>query len=80
MCHAVEIEHKGEDDASVIYVGAAPTTPDNVLYVKDQWERFKKGVPPRDFEHGNDESKFKGYLGEVGILSGAIGRRAAGAA
>jgi hypothetical protein len=80
MCHAVEIDHNGENDASVIYVGAAPTTPDNVFYVKDQWERFKNGRPPKDFEHGKDESKFKGYLGEAVILGGEVGRRAAGAA
>jgi hypothetical protein len=36
--------------------------------VKDQWERFKKGMPPKD------ESKFKGYLGEAGILGGEWGK------
>jgi hypothetical protein len=76
MCHAVEIEHNGENDASVIYIGAAPA---NVLYIKDQYARFKNGKPPGDFEHGKDESKFIGYLGEEGILGAEAGRKAAGA-
>ena len=79
MCHAIEIEHTGANDASVIYVGAVPTTAANVLYIKDQWARFKKGMPPGDFEHGKDESKFKGYLGEEGVLGGEFGKRAASA-
>jgi hypothetical protein len=79
MCHAVEIENNGANDASVLYIGAAPTTPANVLYIKDQWARFKNGKSPGDFEHGKDESKFKGYLGEEGILGGEAGRKAASA-
>jgi hypothetical protein len=75
----VEVEHAGTSDSSVIYVGATPSTSNNVLYVKDQWTRFKNGLPPKDFEHGKDESKFKGYVGEGGILGGEAGRRAAGA-
>ncbi|KAE9369071.1 DUF1479-domain-containing protein [Stipitochalara longipes BDJ] len=79
LCHAVEIEHNGTNDASVVYIGAAPTTPANILYIKDQWARFKNGKPPGDFEHGKDESTFKGYSGENGILGGEAGRQAAGA-
>jgi len=79
MCHAVEIEHGGANDASVVYVGAVPTTSANVLYVEDQWARFKSGRPPGDFEHGKDESTFKGYVGEEGILGGEMGKKAAGA-
>jgi hypothetical protein len=78
MCHAVEIEHSGENNASVIYIGAAPTTPANVLYIKDQYARFKNGKPPGDFEHSKDESKFIDYLGE-GILGSEAGRKAASA-
>lgn len=79
MCHAVEIDHEGKNDASVIYIGATPTTPANIRYIQDQWARFKKGQPPGDFEHGKDESKFDGHLGEDGILGGEAGRRAASA-
>jgi len=66
-------------DASAIYVGAVPNTLDNVLYIRDQWTRFKKGLPPVDFEHGQNESKYNGYLGDERILSEEVSRRAAGA-
>jgi hypothetical protein len=79
MCHAVEINHSGINDAAVIYISATPITPSNILYVRDQWAKFKNGLPPGDFQHGKDESKFKGFMGENGILSGEMGKKAAGA-
>jgi hypothetical protein len=79
MCYAVEIHHNEENDVSVIYIRAAQTTAGNIAYVQDQWARFEKGKPPADFEHDKDESNFKGYVSEKGILGGEAGRRATSA-
>jgi hypothetical protein len=78
MCHAVEVEHSGKHDASVVYIAATPTTPVNVRYVKSQLENFLAGSPPEDFPGGIDETKLKGYLGESGIPNGEAGRAAMG--
>ncbi|KAJ5777043.1 hypothetical protein N7520_000289 [Penicillium odoratum] len=69
MIHAVEIEHSGLHDASVVYIAATPTTETNIQYIKSQLEDFLKGNPPEDFPDGTDESKLVGYLGEKGLLS-----------
>ncbi|CAK7213499.1 hypothetical protein SCUCBS95973_001814 [Sporothrix curviconia] len=79
MCHAVELDHVGEDISSVIYVAATPTTPVNLAYVKRQLAAFLEGTPPEDFSNGSDESKFVGYPGsEKLLLNGEAGRRAMG--
>ncbi|KAI2607211.1 DUF1479-domain-containing protein [Hypoxylon fragiforme] len=78
MCHAVEIEHRGEGISSVAYVAATPTTEINSDYVKRQLEAFLKGTSPEDFPDGCDESKLKGYPGSDIILNGGIGRKAVG--
>ena len=78
MIHAVEPKHEGENDSSVIYIAATPSTPENMRYMKQQLQDFRNGVPPEDFKQGTDETKFKGYLGEEGILNGEAGRKAAG--
>jgi hypothetical protein len=78
MIHAVEQKHEGEYDSSVMYIAATPSTPENIRYIKQQFRDFKDGVPPEDFKQGTDETKFKGYLGETGILNGELGRKAAG--
>ncbi|CZR51284.1 uncharacterized protein PAC_01159 [Phialocephala subalpina] len=83
MLHAVEVEHLGEQDASVVYVAATPTTEINKEYMRGQVKAFLDGGKvPKDFG-GNytierDEATFKGWIGEKGILSGEEGRRAAG--
>ncbi|KAJ5637221.1 hypothetical protein N7490_007100 [Penicillium lividum] len=69
MIHAVEIEHSGLHDASVVYIAATPTTETNIRYIKSQLEDFLKGSPSEDFPDGTDESKLVGYLGETGFLS-----------
>src|SRR6266536_4922466 len=77
MIHAVELPHDGDHDSAVLYIAATPSTPENVRYMKQQVADFKARVPPEDFRsQGSDETKFKGYLGEEGILGG--GRKAAG--
>jgi hypothetical protein len=78
MCHAVEVEHSGQHDASVAYIAATPTTPTNIRYVKTQLQTFLAGGPPEDFPSGMDETKLKGYLGEKGIVNGEAGRAAMG--
>ncbi|KAI1615027.1 hypothetical protein EDD37DRAFT_398968 [Exophiala viscosa] len=78
MCHAVEVEHEGDHDASVTYIAATPRTEQNMSYVKGQLEDFLKGVPPEDFRKGPREKDFKLFTGEKGILSGEAGRRAFG--
>jgi Protein of unknown function (DUF1479) len=78
MIHAVEPRHEGDHDSAVMYIAATPSTPENVRYMKQQVRDFRAGVPPEDFKHGTDESKFKGYLGGKGVLNGDVGKKAAG--
>jgi hypothetical protein len=78
MIHAVEPKHEGDHDSAVMYIAATPSTPENVRYMKQQVQDFRVGVPPEDFKQGTDETKFKGYLGEDGILNEDAGRKAAG--
>lgn len=80
MSHAVEIDHDGPNDASVAYVGATPSTPTNVAYMKEQVKAFVAGEVPLDFKrpHSGNESELKGWKGEEAILSGEEGRRAMG--
>ena len=83
MLHAVEVDHLGKDDASVVYIAATPTTEMNKIYVKKQAEDFLNGgAVPGDFQSENERDKkervFKGWVGEGGILSGLEGRLAMG--
>ncbi|KAH6886861.1 hypothetical protein B0T10DRAFT_563095 [Thelonectria olida] len=64
MCHAVDPEHRGDQDASVVYVAACPTTPRNKEYVKGQLEAALAGRGPPDCPGVmNDETKLNGYKG-----------------
>ncbi|KIX05671.1 uncharacterized protein Z518_03643 [Rhinocladiella mackenziei CBS 650.93] len=78
MCHAVEVEHNGDHEASVAYIAATPRTEGNKRYIKGQLEDFLQGIPPEDFRKGSREINFKMFTGENGILSGESGRRAMG--
>ncbi|KAG0648994.1 hypothetical protein D0Z07_5009 [Hyphodiscus hymeniophilus] len=78
MIHAVEQKHEGEYDSSVMYIAATPSTSGNISYIKEQLRSFENGLPPSDFMQGTNETVFKGYLGEAGIMNGEAGRRAAG--
>lgn len=78
MCHAVEIEHRGDGISSVAYVAATPTTEINSAYVKRQLDAFLSGTSPEDFAGGCNESALKGYPGSNIILNGDIGRKAIG--
>ncbi|KAK7418774.1 hypothetical protein QQX98_003792 [Neonectria punicea] len=64
MCHAVDPEHNGDQDASVVYVAACPTTPKNKEYIKQQLRAALDGKGPPDCPGLTvDETKFKGYKG-----------------
>lgn len=60
VVHAVESEHRGKGDSSVLYIPAIPLTVNNAHYLKDQVSRFKQGLPPSDFPGGDGESQFIG--------------------
>ena len=78
MCHAVEVDHNGDHEASVTYIAATPRTEQNKSYIKGQLEDFLKGNPPEDFRRGPGEKHFKLFTGEKSIVSGEAGRRAMG--
>jgi len=64
MCHAVDAEHLGDGDASVVYTAATPTTAINRTYMQRQHELMAVGLPPPDFEGGGvDESRLVGFQG-----------------
>jgi hypothetical protein len=58
--HAVESEHHGTSDSSVLYIPAAPLTVKNARYLRDQRTNFLLGLPAPDFPGGEGESKFTG--------------------
>ncbi|KAJ4256144.1 hypothetical protein NW762_009220 [Fusarium torreyae] len=65
LCHAVDTEHLGQNNASVAFIAACPTTPANKSYVREQLVATLEGRPTADYADGNDldESKLKGYVG-----------------
>jgi hypothetical protein len=64
VCHAVDAEHLGQQDASVVYIAATPTTDLNKKYMQKQYSRMVVGLPPADFiKNGVDESKLEGFTG-----------------
>ncbi|OKL62045.1 hypothetical protein UA08_02405 [Talaromyces atroroseus] len=73
MCHAVDTEHKGTGDSAVLYIAATPSTEDNIRYIDSQLEAFRDGYFPPDFRADGRvhslEQKYKGWLGEAGIIS-----------
>lgn len=78
MGHAVEVEHNGDHDASVLYIAASPRTEENEKYMKGQVEDYLNDLSPEDFGRRKAEQSFKLFTGEKGILSGEQGRRAFG--
>ncbi|KAH6696782.1 hypothetical protein F5X68DRAFT_271941 [Plectosphaerella plurivora] len=65
LCHAVDTEHLGKDNASVVFIAACPSTPANKAYIKRQLECTLAGKPSPDYSadcHA-DETIFKGYVG-----------------
>lgn len=79
ICHAVEVEHNGDNEACVAYIAATPSTEQNKRYMKQQLQDLRDGVPPLDFRHNDcaSERDFHGFEGEAAVLSDG-GRRALG--
>lgn len=69
ICHAVDSEHNGQENASVVYIAACPTTKANKAYVKNQLEEFSTGRPPPDYASDTklDESTLVGYTGHQSL-------------
>lgn len=59
VIHAVGNEHRGDDYASVIYIGASPACTKNKAYALKQAECFKAGLSAPDFAAENYEVDFK---------------------
>lgn len=54
--HAVDPEHKGTTDSSVLYIPTTPLCIKNVEYLAGQAETYLAGTPPPDFPGGVGES------------------------
>ncbi|KAF4961214.1 hypothetical protein FGADI_451 [Fusarium gaditjirri] len=69
VCHAVDTEHLGKNNASVAFIAACPTTPANEAYVREQLLATLEGRPSADYADGNDldERTLKGYVGLAGL-------------
>ncbi len=59
VIHAVGNEHRGDDYASVIYIGASPACTKNKAYALKQAKAFKAGLSAPDFAAENYEVDFK---------------------
>ncbi|RMY98202.1 hypothetical protein D0862_07698 [Hortaea werneckii] len=73
LCHAVDPEHLGSQNASVVYIPACPSTPANSAYVRQQLDNILAGRPPPDFLGRLDETTLKGYKShkDLGLCSEA---------
>ena len=77
MIHAVEKQHTGREDSTVMYIPAMPYTPINAAYVQKQKESFLRGIAPPDFPTNRGEINHVG-VGRVDDIEHAIGKRAMG--
>ncbi|KAM5537853.1 hypothetical protein V8D89_008495 [Ganoderma adspersum] len=77
LVHAVEADHNGAGDSSVMYIPAVPLTERNAAYLRDQRDTFLKGYPSPDFPGGEGESRFVGR-GTVDDITHTDGRRMLG--
>jgi peptidase E len=77
VVHAVEKEHTGKGDSSVMYIPAVPSCSQNKEYIAKQAELFKKGCPPPDFPQGRTELDYKLVATEKDLVN-PLGRAAMG--
>ncbi|EJF60723.1 hypothetical protein DICSQDRAFT_107124 [Dichomitus squalens LYAD-421 SS1] len=77
VIHAVEADHNGSEDSSVMYIPAVPLTERNAAYLRDQRETFLQGLPSPDFPGGEGESCFVGR-GTIEHIMHPDGRRIIG--
>lgn len=66
VCHAVDPDHNGKEEASVAYIAATPTTRTNKKHMQNQYDKMVTGQPPPDYEDGVDESLLNGFQGFKG--------------
>jgi len=73
LCHAVDPEHNGAENASVAYIAACPTTPINKTYIKEQLRSALAGNPPHDYADDTtlNETTLNGYKGYEGLTEEA---------
>jgi hypothetical protein len=79
VVHAVEKEHNGQADSSVMYIPAVPTCPQNEQYVAKQAKAFVEGRPPPDFPQGRTELEYAMHATKEDIKS-SLALRAMGLA
>ncbi|KAF5363227.1 hypothetical protein D9758_008386 [Tetrapyrgos nigripes] len=60
LVHAVESQHEGKGDSSVLYIPAVPLTTYNANYLRHQRNNFVSGHPAPDFPGGVGESNNTG--------------------
>ena len=60
VIHSVADEHKGQDYANVIYIGASPVCAKNRAFVERQAQAFLRGESSPDFAPEHYEVDFKG--------------------
>ena len=77
VIHAVEKEHVGKEDSTVMYIPAMPYTPTNAAYVEKQRESFLQGIAPPDFPTNKGEGNCVG-VGKADDIVDPIGKRAMG--
>ncbi|PHH77523.1 hypothetical protein CDD82_3478 [Ophiocordyceps australis] len=78
--HAVDKQHQGTSDSSVLYIPVCPVTTLNAQYLVRQRDAFRRGTPGPDFPGGQGESQHVGRPTEEAFRgwSTAEGRQAFG--
>lgn len=78
--HAVDSEHKGKGDSSVLYIPAVAMTKANVEFLKRQRESASAFSPPPDFPGagGDGEKDYRGRVDWSSNFIDAAGKRAMG--
>lgn len=78
--HAVDAEHEGNGDSSVLYIPAVAMTKANVEFLKRQREAASALSPPPDFPGagGEGEKNYRGRVDWSSDLIDAAGKRAMG--
>ena len=75
--HAVEKEHAGAGDSSVMYIPAMSYAEQNWNYVQKQLKKFEQGFPPPDFPQGRAEHDYIS-IGKPTDIIGAVARTGMG--
>ncbi|OAA57785.1 DUF1479 domain protein [Cordyceps fumosorosea ARSEF 2679] len=65
--HAVDKQHRGASDSSVLYIPVCPLTAINARYVARQREAWRRGTPGPDFPGGEGEARHAGRPAEAAL-------------